>query len=163
MKTYAGVGARATPPEFLHLIETLAEKLERARYLLRTGGAPGADTAFTKGVRAFELELYLPWPRFNGHPWATLERPTAAAVNIAAAHHPAWADLDWKSRMLHARNSHIVLGRDCNDPVDFLVCWTRGGRTVGGTGQAIRVARAYDVPVYNLANPVDVATVSTYC
>ena len=160
MKTYAGVGARATAPEFRHLMTTLAEQLARARWTLRTGGAQGADTAFMDG--ADRGELYLPWPRYRGHLHATLERPTAAAVAIAAEHHPAWVDLDWKARMLHGRNSHVVLGRNCDDPVDFLVCWTPSARVVGGTGQAIRVARAYDVPVYNLANPLDVAQVSTY-
>lgn len=35
---------------------------------------------------------------------------------------------------------------------EFVVCWTYDGTDVGGTGQALRVARHYGIPVYNLFN-----------
>jgi hypothetical protein len=37
-----------------------------------------------------------------------------------------------------------------NDPVSFIVCYTPGGSGQGGTGQALRVARAYNIPVTDL-------------
>ncbi|GAG46694.1 unnamed protein product, partial [marine sediment metagenome] len=36
-------------------------------------------------------------------------------------------------------------------PVDFIICWTPGGREVGGTAQAIRIAKANHIKVFNLA------------
>ena len=54
---------------------------------------------------------------------------------------------------MHARNVEIVLGASLSNPVKCLICWTPGGQKAGGTGQGIRIALAYDVPVYNLALP----------
>ena len=50
----------------------------------------------------------------------------------------------------------IVLGADPDqpDPVDAVTCWTPGGRVVGGTATAMRIAEAYGIPVINAAtNP----------
>ena len=32
------------------------------------------------------------------------------------------------------------------------MCWTPNAAISGGTGQALRIARAHSIPVYNLAN-----------
>jgi hypothetical protein len=34
--------------------------------------------------------------------------------------------------------------------VKFVLCWTPGGKDVGGTAQALRIARHYDIYVCNL-------------
>lgn len=36
-----------------------------------------------------------------------------------------------------------------NSPVNFVICYTAGGRVDGGTGQAIRIAMDHDIPVIN--------------
>ena len=51
-----------------------------------------------------------------------------------------------------ARNTYQVLGLDLMSPVDFVICWTPLGRDDGGTGQAIRIANAHNIPVYNTRN-----------
>lgn len=38
-------------------------------------------------------------------------------------------------------------------PVKFVACWTPGGEVVGGTGHALRVAKAHGVPIRNLGDP----------
>jgi hypothetical protein len=48
-----------------------------------------------------------------------------------------------------------VLGNYGNDPVEFVICWTSNGKDSGGTGQAIRIAKAFDIPVFNLYNKED--------
>lgn len=94
----------------------------------------------------------LPRPRANG-----LQRPSERAYDIAADHHPAWQNCGENARELHARNVHQVLGADCSTPSKFAICWTPDGaqtdttKATGGTGQAIRIAVAYGVPVFNLA------------
>ena len=45
-----------------------------------------------------------------------------------------------------------VLGEDLQTPTSFIVCWTKDGKASGGTGQALRVAKKYDIPVFNLYN-----------
>jgi hypothetical protein len=58
-----------------------------------------------------------------------------------------------------------VLGHDLRSPSRFVVCWTADGRATGGTGQAIRIAEAYAVPVFNFgrtdADAVRAAIVET--
>ena len=48
--------------------------------------------------------------------------------------------------MGHARNTHEVLGKDCNTPSKFVLCWTEG---IAGTQQVVRVAEGYGIPVCN--------------
>lgn len=51
-----------------------------------------------------------------------------------------------------ARNAMQIAGRDCKTPADVVICWTKDGKEVGGTSQAIRIARAKNIPVLNLGN-----------
>lgn len=166
MACYAGIGSRRTPPDVVEVMVELARLLSaRGNWTLRSGGAEGADTAFQNGALLwgppFRHELYLPWRRFNGHQVATLYEPTEDAYELAACHHPAWEKLSDPVKALHARNGHIVLGPNLNDPVRMVVCWTSDGTLDGrhppshggGTGQALRVITGeyIDVPVFNLA------------
>ena len=162
MKFYTGIGSRETPDDVLELMELLGEKLAREGWTLRSGGATGADSAFEKGaMRGMDAELlepwpeiFLPWPNFNGRPdgpdWPA---PSPEAYEIAARFHPAWDRMSRGGQSLHARNVHQVLGWRVDKPVlsKFVVCWTPRARGGGGTGQAIRVAKHYRVPVIDLA------------
>lgn len=160
---YAGVGSRKAPEQALRLARRVAARLAELGWGLRTGGAPGMDRAFEEGARKAggRVEVFLPWPGYEGYreddPAVALVRPTAEAYRVAAEHHPAWEKLGRGVRALMARNSHQVLGPDLGDPVAFLVCWTpdgaeeKTGPETGGTGQAIRLAVAKGIPVFNLA------------
>ena len=72
---------------------------------------------------------------------------------MAAEHHPNWDNLSQGARKLHARNSHQVMGQDLNSPSQFVLAWTPGGKGEGGTGQAIRLAKANGVQVLDLGDP----------
>lgn len=109
-------------------------------------------------------DVFLPWPGFEGRAddRVRLVRPAHAAYQIAARHHPNWSGCTPGARSLHARNAHEVLGATLDAPSKFLLCWTPDGadglsvpttRATGGTGQAIRIAVAYGVPVFNLERP----------
>lgn len=75
-KMYAGVGSRKAPQEVLGLMERIARRLAVLGWMLRTGGAEGADQAFERGARAGggTAEVFLPWPGYNGYQAATLDR-----------------------------------------------------------------------------------------
>lgn len=144
MSHYAGIGSRQTPPDVQALMIRAARWLHKRYYTLRSGGARGADTAFAMGAGAL-VEIFRP------------EEPVgedAVLRQIAEEHHPAWKQLDEYARRCHTRNVAIILGRDpdITPPCQFVLCWTPGASGEGGTGQAIRVARAYGIPVYDLAD-----------
>lgn len=150
-------------------MEETARRLATAGWLLRSGGAQGADEAFERGAN-MAAEIFLPWPGFRGRRQARLLEPTSGAYEIAAAHHAAWADLSQYARALLARDVHQVLGADLDDQVAMVVCWTTDGATTadetsrrtGGTAMAIRVAGAYGVPVRNLGRADDRAALEAY-
>jgi hypothetical protein len=155
---YAGVGSRQTPANVLAYFTTLAGWLHRERgYILRSGGAPGADTAFEAGAPPTAREIFLPWMLFNGN-GSMHYRPPALAYQIASLYHPAWDRLPSAVRALMARNTQQVLGPNCDTPSDFVICWTIGASGKGGTGQAIRIATAYKIPVFDFGNPVAAIT-----
>lgn len=156
-RAYAGIGSRETPLDVRRLMTRLATKLSTLGLVCRTGGAEGADEAFELGA-GHRVELYLPAPGFRGRAVCRLSRASSKAFEIAKAHHPKWPASPWSRRLL-ARNTHQILGPFCDEPSLFVLCWTpdgaeRGDETsvlTGGTGQAIRVASAFGVPVLNLA------------
>jgi hypothetical protein len=144
---YTGVGSRDTPSDILVLMELIARGLSKREYILRSGGALGADSAFERG--AVEKEIY-----YKHH-------STPESEAIAALYHPNWGACKPFARSLHGRNSFQVLGATLNDPSDMLICWTPDGclhhkdrsRRSGGTGTAISIASMYHVHVSNLRNP----------
>lgn len=114
----------------------------------RSGGAAGADTAFERGMRVIDPQSIHVFPGHLGH--------YLAWQHHAAQYHPAWDRCDVVARKLHARNSAIMLGPLLTQPVDAVLCWTEGGAVKGGTGQGLRIAAAYRIPVFNLATvPID--------
>jgi hypothetical protein len=139
-KIYAGVGSRKTPREVCTEMTSIAEFLEERGYLLRSGSAIGADTAFESGV-TYENHQEI---------WHKNEY-TAEGMQLACQFHPAWTNLTADGQRLMARNSHIILGEDLNTPVHFIVCWTPNGNVVGGTGQGLRMAKEFNIEVINLA------------
>lgn len=169
--SYAGIGSRSTPAPILQIMTELASRLAERGYVLRSGHAVGADQAFERGAGA-RAEVYLPWPTFEASVACAAAyvqpRPSAQAVQMAGVHHPAWERLGRGPRSLHARNSHQILGRELNDPAGFVVCWTadaatgRPGRSTGGTGQALRIAAANGVAVFNLAGAEHLRRVTAF-
>lgn len=147
MKKYAGIGSRSTPTDIQIHMTNIATWLELRGYILRSGGAKGADTAFEKGC-VNNKEIY----------YAADANPEAEA--IAKRYHKAWDQCGDYAKKLHARNAFQILGATLDDPVDFVICWTPDGcehhkdRTIetGGTGTAISIASANNIPVFNLAN-----------
>lgn len=149
---YAGIGSRETPAYLFPIINRIVFKLEGMGYVMRSGGANGADTFFERSITdTCNKEIYLPWKGFNGNT-SPLYGVCDAARELGKKFHPV--NLTKQSVIdLMARNCYQVLGRDLNTPSKFVLCWTKDGKDSGGTGQAIRVAHAYNIPVFNLYNP----------
>lgn len=148
VKYYAGIGSRATPASLLAKMRFWGSELARHGYVLRSGGADGADSAFEQGCDEAQgqKEIYLPWKGFNKNT-SQLYAVTPQAFELAELYHPAWDRCNPSVRRLHARNMHQMLGLDLKTPVDFVLCYHNGS---GGTLQAIRVAINRKIPVLNL-------------
>jgi hypothetical protein len=76
-------------------------------------------------------------------------------MELAKEYHPAWGRLTQGGQKLMARNAYQVLGYTLDVPADFIVCWTVKGLKTGGTGQALRMADDYGIPVFNLFHGTD--------
>lgn len=138
MRYYSGIGPRMTPPEVQTQLTAVAVELEQLGFVLRSGGAEGADKAFEHGVQDPNNKIIL--------------RPkdsTPEAEAIAESLHPAWGACNDYVRKLHGRNAQIVLGKDLTLPSEFVVCWTPN-ELQGGTSLGLRVARSRNVTLYNL-------------
>lgn len=155
-KYYAGIGSRETPEDVLNLMSKIAGHLATEGYTLKSGGADGADLAFERGCDAVggKKKIYLPWKGFNNNKSDLYVIPDEA-FHIAEKFHPAWDKLGRSARRLMARNVMQVL-EDFRDPAEFVICWTKNGKAMGGTGQAIRIADYYKIPIYNLKNDSDI-------
>lgn len=161
VKIFTGVGSRETPHNTLNVMSELSMSLASDGWTLRSGGAPGADTAFENGHDRVggSKEIYLPSKGFFGNS-SPLHKVTDEALTIASQFHPRWVHLSPTAKRLMARNVYQVLGSDLNTPTSFVVCWTRDGcedgsktsTRTGGTGQAIRVASFHHIPIFNLYN-----------
>ena len=172
MRFYTGIGSRNPPEEILHLMRKLGEVLCDLGWVLRSGGAEGADTAFHEGAMRSHhyhqvgMEIFLPWNGFN-----LRDRETSGkfwipapwidnyweAESIAKTLHPVWDRLGRGPKALHTRNVYQVLGLDLATPSRVVLCWAppiKGGPSVrGGTNTAVQLALKYGVPVYNLHIP----------
>ncbi len=149
-KYYAGVGSRETPLDVPVLMTKIARWLDRRDYVLRSGGTDGADTAFAEG--ATHKEIFLPWEGFNGLRGSPKidSRAALEAMKIAEHFHPAWNRCSDAAKRLHTRNVYQILGDDLHTSSEFVVCWTKDGKASGGTGQALRIAAAEQIPIFNL-------------
>ena len=177
----AGIGARDTPDTALAKMRGLGKMLANKGLVLRSGGAEGADSAFEEGWDSLSgrKEIFLGWPGFQGrrpdgksvfHKEMTED---TQEVQIARKYYEQawnargqkdergrdsaspWMRLGRGGKSLMARNTNQMYGRDVGTSkmTDLVICWTKNGETVGGTGQALRIAEDKKIPVLNLGDP----------
>lgn len=159
-KYYAGIGSRRTPDAILEVMTNLAAKLSERGFILRSGGAKGADTAFEAGANN-KIIYYINQFTINGKDEYRYNPENLKEARIKMVYHeihPAWQYLKEYAKELHTRNVFQVLGENLNEPSKFVICWTPDGaetvtecsRVTGGTGTAIKLADTYNIPVFNL-------------
>lgn len=158
LEAYSGIGSRETPAIVLNKMTVISGILQD-KLIMRSGHAPGADSAFEAGVTNGNCEIYIPWKGFAGSK-SELYTQSEEAFYIASQYHPNWKNLKEAVKKLMARNVHQVLGKDLKSPAAFVLCWTQDGceshktrsQRTGGTGQAISIASENDIPVINMKN-----------
>jgi len=151
----AGIGSRETPQEICEEMVLIGAAVADAGGWVRSGHAEGADYAFEQGAGRRCL-VYLPFAGFNrklpmlGRSILFTGESTEWADRMVEQFHPNAKGLRGRAWAFHRRNAAQVLGRRGDRPVDFVVCWTREGRKLGGTAQALRIAEHYEIPVLNM-------------
>lgn len=174
VKYYTGIGSRDTPQEVLELMKKLAFTLALKGWILRSGGADGADSYFEKGFdEAWCLrnypdtlgesgkEIYIPWNGFNNrfhdkwkvHCFLDLSSDVRKqAYNLVRQIPPAPDKLSKGVKLLHSRNMMQVLGKDLATSSKFLVCWAPviGDTITGGTRTAYELAKMNGIQCFNL-------------
>lgn len=159
---YAGIGSRETPKDVRTMMYKIGAAHAKLGLILRSGGAIGADIAFERGCNSVNKAKKEIFYATNDKGVIVPEYIMQRAIVLAGQVHPAWHRCSYDIKRLHARNCMQILGRNLDEPVDFVVCWTEDGGPTGGTGQAIRLAMANDIPIYNLYNDADIAALRKY-
>jgi hypothetical protein len=156
--TYTGIGARATPNNVLVRMSHISKRLEHQLFIVYSGGAAeGADAAFIASIyfyKVFMPSSYFNYKRATGNDFIDCSRLPNwdEAMQTVYKYHPAPHHLTPFSKKLMARNAYCVLGLDLKSPVDFVLCWTPNAAITGGTGQGLRIAIDYNIPIFNLAD-----------
>lgn len=171
-KYYTGIGSRETPKETLDLMREYSRIMALKGWSFRSGGADGADTAFSDGwldaSNKAEIpngEVYLPWDGFNnlrkGNTNCVLvtdKEIIQKAQEILQTVHPAYDRLTRGPLALHTRNVFQVLGKDLQTPSKGVVAYAKidsKGNPMGGTATAIKIALMHSIPVRNLYKEED--------
>lgn len=140
----------------------IAKRLASLGYTCNSGGADGADAAFERGA-VVNRQIFLPWDGFNKRNVDNLTKLHGGGSylvppfneELVRKYHPkpsALSDAGWK---FMSRNSYQVLGKDLKTPVEFVLCWTKDGKSSGGTGQALRIAQDHNIPIFNFYHGYD--------
>lgn len=141
---YAGIGSKSVDSGTFQVFKEMAEEAASAGYILRTGSALGVDTAFLIGCR-----------EMLGHEEVFKRKDcTHEALEYAQKllGEECWEVCDEFTRNVHGRNCMIILGKDLQTPVKFVLCWTPNAELTEGTRTAVLTAQAEKIPVYNFAD-----------
>lgn len=154
-RKYAGTGSGQTPPEIMKEMTRIATVLFDSGWVLRSGAADGADSAFEAGIpKDAGGEIFVPWVSYSDRPGVIVESPgQSEAARIAAALHPAWNKLNAPTKLLMTRSVRQILGASLDDPVEFVLCWTQDdSEATGDAGLVIALASQRGIPVINMKN-----------
>jgi hypothetical protein len=157
-KYYAGIGSRETPSDVMAFMTISAWFLSTQDYILRSGGADGADSACELGSYDHLKEIFLPYKNFNKNKsplYLEAFEPELVenAYEMAKKYRPGLEGAGKPTHKFMTRNMMQINGLYLVDPVDFVLCWTQNGKDIGGTGAAIRCAKDQGIEVFNIYNP----------
>ena len=162
--SYAGIGTRDITLEERATIIAIAKKLSDLTYIVYSGNAGGSDISFQLGSNG-RCVLFLPWFKFNynnfeptesNHKDSYVVGTKSDGLKSVNEFHSRPKSLSDGARMLMARNYYQVYGYGDYPVVDFVLCCADQnniGNVKGGTGQAVRIAKAANIPVINIRTP----------
>ena len=165
MVRIAGIGSRELTYDQKAICFKLGEWIVQQGHQLYSGNAEGADFAFASGGNAQDpkqVHLMLPWGAFNQGQLAPLNVVLTEAdldqtergfyLRMAREHHPRFDYLSQGAQKLHLRNGMILFPPAGNNPspVDMVLAWPSTKKGGGGTGQGMRIAERFGIPLVNI-------------
>ncbi len=150
VKYYTGIGSRDCPEHLGNLMTQTAKYLYSKNYILRSGGAEGADTYHELGYPD-NKEIYIPRENYRNikHGIVPNLPDFIPLVKIGCKH---FNNIRSKLvRDLHTRNVCQIIGNNIHNPVlsNFVLCYTYNGEYVGGTATAMHLADHFQIPIFN--------------
>lgn len=169
---WTGIGSRETPEDILRLMTILGKTLTDFGWVLRSGGAQGADTAFYEGCKLSEnferakSMVYISWNGMKSGDTKLWHNPALGLYD--ATRYPTWEEANQialKTRgsferlgkggiAHHTRNVFQIQGHHLDTLSKFVICWAipvgKTGAVKGGTATAVKLARQCKVEVINL-------------
>ena len=148
----SGIGSRQTPQNVCDEMTKIGIWCRENNIYIRSGHAEGADWAFEQGSQENTV-VYLPWVGFNKQ---LVSKATTKCVDtkegreLASKFHPVFAKLSNSVKKLISRDGYQILGDNLNEPVNAVICFTPHGAIEGGSGQAMRIAKANNIPILNM-------------
>ncbi len=149
-KYYTGIGSRKTPETYLSVMRLIAHQFVKKGFILRSGGADGADSIFEFGCdeKNGKKEIYLPWKNYNNNNSSYYDYFNFdKAFEIASDYHPKWNNLSIGVKKLLARNVYQLLGLDLNTPSEVVIAYHENK---GGTFHTCKMAKDFGIEVINL-------------
>lgn len=181
------IGSRDTPLPAQDAITDFAAAVQHNHGVVRSGGAPGADSACERGITdPHAKQIFLPYSNFNGVSAGVgvyvldqlHSRHQRVAQEIASRFHPNWEAVLKKSTSVKmmTRNVFQILGPELKSPSDIVVMWAKGTRVSiakkdhqnrifevpGGTGLAVRLAHHLEIPILHVDLPEHQTIIEAY-
>ena len=106
-------------------------------------------------------EGYLPWRSFNpGVQAPVVFHPTELAYKVLAAEHRFFSKLPDNVRAIVASEVNVILGKDCQKPVKFILAYSPCGsegfkkgmdyKLLGGVNFPMHLSKVYEIPLINI-------------
>ena len=157
MKFYTGIGSRNIPDHVGRVMTSMACRLNEMGHCLVSGNAEGSDQAFARGVNDSNAQIWLPWKNFNQdfqdehplHHYELVKDDDWDAWESVEKFHPNPKSLSENGWKFMRRNYRQVIGFNGLNS-EFVICWTPDGKDSGGPGFAMKVAKHYNIPIFNL-------------
>ena len=159
---YVYLTEQSIPDEVVNKIEALAKALGKKDFVFRTI----ADKTDKVGNKILALEdckkeIYLPWAKFNeSYPEPVLKYPTQTVYEICKAYMKGFEKCPAAVRAINSAYAHTMVGKDGNNQIDFLICYTEGGaegfgkgfdfKKEGRLGYFISMCNELNIPIFNL-------------
>ncbi len=147
-----------TPNEIVDKIVSIIKQLDKFGFTMRNGGRDGAEDIFERATT--RKEIHLPWKGFMNKESKYSFTPDAAKV-LASRFHPGFDGLKQSIQTFLATDVKMVMGKGLTSPALFLITWSADGAQTlqeksaktGNAGQAIAVACALNIPIFNFGRP----------
>jgi hypothetical protein len=161
------------PDSVLEKMKELSKVLSQRGYTYRHLGAYDdvVQNEITS-VAGIKVESYRPWKKFNPNIIPANPELTEKSYGIAVNSHRAFATLPSPVRAILATNVQLLLGRDCNNPLDLLITYSECGSEALGKNVDYKILKNLtfmykvcedsNIPVFNLKNDDAIQRIATY-